>query len=276
MMLTMCHSLMEKEDYMRVDEIIFRNYNNLNETDVMIWRFVNENKESCGQMSIDTLASHCNVSRTTITRFVKKIGFRGYSEFKVVLNWESKETIDLDEKAYDLSCNAIVKYVEDQRDKNYDDVCKLIYEAHQVFVYGTGDIQNAVAKQMKRMFLSAQEAVYDFGSITFDNAFYHLVQSNDVIFLISLSGDSEEVLQIAERLKLNGVKIISITEFRDNRLTQLADESLYISATSLSILQSHPAYKTTMLYFILVELLFIKYSIYKKNRMILEGIKGEL
>ena len=261
---------------MRVDEIVLRNYANLNETDVMIWRYVHEHKIECGQMSIDTLASNCNVSRTTITRFVKKLGFQGYSEFKVVLNWDSKDTGEIDDKAYDLSCNAIVTYVEDQRDKNYDDVCNLIYEAHQVFVYGSGDIQNAVAKQIKRMFLSAQEAIYDFGSITFDNAFYHLVQSNDVMILISLSGNSEEVLEIAEKLKLNGVKIISITEFRDNRLTQLADESLYISATSLSILQSHPAYKTTMLYFILAELLFIKYSIYKKNRMMTEGIQHEL
>lgn len=261
---------------MRVSEIVLQNYAKLNETDVAIWRYVKEHKQECVQMSIDNLAGHCNVSRTTITRFVKKLGFYGYSEFKAVLNWESKETTDIDEKAFDISCDVIIRYVTDQKDKNYDAICKLIYEARQVFVYGTGDIQNAVAKQMKRMFLSAQEAIYDFGGITLDKAFYNLVQPNDVIFLISLSGNSPEVLKIAERLKLNGVKIICITEFRDNRLTQLADESLYISTTSLSILDTHPSYKITMLYFILVELLFVKYSIYKKNRMIEEGINDEL
>lgn len=261
---------------MRIEEIIVKKYAELNETDLMIWKHVFANKEAAAQMSIDHLANLCNVSHTTITRFVKKLGFKGYSEFKVVLRWEAKEELRIDEEAYDIACNSIVRYVEDQKDKNYTDICKMIYEARQVYAYGTGDIQMAVAKQIKRMFLSCQEIIYDVGGVTFDKAFYRLVQPNDVMILISLSGNSEEVLNIAKQLKLLGVKLISITEFKDNFLTQLADESLYISAMSLSILSSHPAYKTTMLYFILVELLFIKYSIYKKHRMISEGIEGEL
>ena len=227
-------------------------------------------------MSIDHLAGLCNVSHTTITRFVKKLGFKGYSEFKVVLNWETKETLTINDQAYDLACDAIVRYVEDQKGKNYEHICELLYEARQVYAYGSGDIQNAVAKQIKRMFLSCQEMIYDVGGVTFDNAFYQLVHAGDVMIMISLSGSSKEVLEVTQLLKLLGVKIISITEFRDNPLTQLADESLYISATSLSILAAHPSYKTTMLYFILVELLFIKYCIYKKNRMITEGIVGEI
>lgn len=261
---------------MRIEETIVKKYSELNETDLMIWKYVSLNKEACAQMSIDHLARLCSVSHTTITRFVKKLGFKGYSEFKVVLGWETREQLSIDDEAYDLACDAIVRYVEDQKDKNYEALCKLIYEARQVYAYGTGDIQNAVAKQIKRMFLSCQEMIYDVGGVTFDNAFYHLVKPGDVMILISLSGNSDKVLHIAQQLKLLGVKLISITEFKDNHLTQLADESLYISATSLSILSSHPAYKTTMLYFILVELLFIKYSIYKKNRMILEGIECNL
>lgn len=261
---------------MHVEEMILKKYGELNETDLFIWKYVSEHKQECTQLSIDALANLCNVSRTTITRFVKKLGFQGYSEFKVVLSWEIRESIHIDDSAYDSACDAIVKYVEDQKGKDYEDICRMLYEAERIFVYGTGDIQNAVAKQIKRMFLSCQETIYDFGGVTFDNAFYHLVQSGDVMILISLSGNSEKVLNIARQLKLNQVKIISITEFRDNQLTQLADESLYISATSLAILTSHPAFKTTMLYFILAELLFIKYSIYKKNRMITEGIDCKL
>lgn len=261
---------------MRIEEAIVKNYADLNDTDIMIWKYISAHREVCTQISIDRLATECNVSHTTITRFVKKLGFKGYSEFKVVLGWESNDAIEINEKAYDMACDAIVRYVEDQKEKNYESICKLLYEARQVYAYGTGDIQNAVAKQIKRMFLSCQEVIYDVGGVTFDNAFYHMVQPSDVMILISLSGNSEEALQIAKQLKLLGVKLISITEFRDNRLTQLADESIYISATSLSILSSHPAYKTTMLYFVLVELLFIKYSIYKKNRMIKEGIDCKL
>lgn len=261
---------------MRIEEVIVKKYAELNVTDMMIWKYISTHKDLCAQISIDRLARECNVSHTTITRFVKKLGFKGYSEFKVVLGWEANRQMEINEEAYDLACDAIVRYVEDQKGKNYESICKLLYEAKQVYAYGTGDIQNAVAKQIKRMFLSCQEIIYDVGGVTFDNAFYHMVKPEDVMILISLSGNSDEALHIAKQLKLLGVKLISITEFRDNPLTQLADESIYISATSLSILSSHPAYKTTMLYFIVVELLFIKYSIYKKHRMIAEGIDCKL
>lgn len=258
---------------MLIEEFVLKAYAKLNATDLFIWTYIAANKKKCSQMGIDELAKQCNVSRTTITRFVKKIGMKGFSEFKVLLYWESKGSTlsKLDENMFDTMCDSVIKYVEDQRKKDYENICKLIYESNQTFVYGTGDIQNAVSEQIRRMFLSGQEIIHNISGITFDNAFYSLVNRDDVVILISLSGNSKEVLEIAQRLKLNGIKIISITEFKDNRLTQLSDASLYISTTNLSILEVHPSFKTTMLYFLLAEFLFIKYSIYKKARMLDEG-----
>ncbi len=54
------------------------------------------------------------------------------------------------------------------------------------------------------------------------------------MIIISLSGENENTLNIARRLKLIGTKIISITEFKNNTLTDLSDESIYISATNIS------------------------------------------
>lgn len=258
---------------MLVEEFVLKSYATLNATDLLIWSFIEKNKSQSSKMSIDELAKHCNVSRTTITRFVRKIGLNGYSEFKVLLDWENKGNVlaKLDENAFDMMCDSVIQYVEDQRTKDYEKICKLIYESRQTFVYGTGDIQNAVSEQIRRMFLSGQEIIHNISGITFDNAFYSLVSEHDIVILISLSGNSKEVIEIAQRLKLKGIKIISITEFKDNRLTQLSDASLYISTTNLSILDVHPYFKTTMLYFLLAEFLFIKYSIYKKARMLTEG-----
>lgn len=261
---------------MRVEERILNKYDDLNETDLFIWNYIAKNRRKCTQLTIDSLAEKCNVSRTTISRFVKKLGFKGYSEFKIVLSWEDDNSKNLYDNAFEMACDSIIKYVDDQRLKNYESVCKLIYEAERIFVYGTGDIQNAVAKQMKRMFLSCQETIFNFEGTTFDKAFYNLVSDKDVMFIISLSGNSESAINIARHLKMNGTKIISITEFKDNKLTKIADETLYISATELSFLKEHPQFKTTMLYFVLIELLFIKYSIYKKNRTITEGRKCEI
>ncbi len=48
------------------------------------------------------------------------------------------------------------------KNKDYDALCKLLYESRTIYAYGSGDIQNVVAKQIKRMFLSCQEIIYDF------------------------------------------------------------------------------------------------------------------
>lgn len=261
---------------MRLEEIIFLNYSKLNETDLLIWKYITTNKEYCSQISINELAEKCNVSRTTITRFVKKLDLKGFSEFKVLLSWELEKVNVIEDQSFGIACDSIIKYVEDQKNKDYDSLCKLLYESKMIYVYGSGDIQNVVAKQIKRMFLSCQEIIYDFEGRTFDDSFYNIVNENDVMILISLSGNNENVLNIARRLKLIGTKIISITEFKNSTLTNLSDESIYISATNISFLQTHPSYKLTMLYFILIELLFIKYSIYKRHRMITEGIDCKL
>jgi RpiR family glv operon transcriptional regulator len=258
---------------MRIQEMVYSNYNNLNETDLHIWKYVCENKKVCCTQSIDEMASRCNVSRTTITRFVKKIGLRGFSEFKVLLSWESNSDQYVEEGAFDIACDSITRYVEEQRKKDYSAICRMIYEAPRIFVYGTGDIQNSVARQIKRMFLSCQEIIYDFDGRTFDHAFFQLVKENDLVIIISLSGANQDALHIAEQLRIKGVHIISITEFQDNPLTRRSDESLYVSFANLSILNAHPFYKATMLYFLLAELLFIKYSIYKRHRMITEGLE---
>ncbi|AMC92998.1 RpiR family transcriptional regulator [Erysipelothrix larvae] len=260
---------------MLIDEYVLKEYANLNGTDIVIWTYIVANKKQCSRMSIDELAKRCNVSRTTITRFVKKIGLRGYSEFKVLLDWENQgtKTDKINDNMFDTMCDSVIKYVEGQRNKNYDSICKLIYESNQTYVYGSGDIQNAVSEQIRRMFLSGQKIVHNISGVTFDNAFYSLVNREDVVILISLSGDNKEIVNIAQRLKLNGNKIISITDFKDSKLSQLSDDSLYISTTDFTILERHATFKTTMLYFLLIEFLFIKYSIYKRERQLLEVVE---
>ena len=61
---------------MRLEEMIFLNYNKLNDTDLLIWKYITANKKHCSKMSINELAMKCNVSRATITRFVKKLDLK--------------------------------------------------------------------------------------------------------------------------------------------------------------------------------------------------------
>lgn len=73
---------------MRLEQLVNSNYSKLNDNDIYILRYILNNKEKCSTISINELAKLCNVSRTTVLRMVQKLGFDGYSEFKVYLKWQ--------------------------------------------------------------------------------------------------------------------------------------------------------------------------------------------
>ncbi|MBS4761803.1 MurR/RpiR family transcriptional regulator [Carnobacteriaceae bacterium zg-ZUI252] len=251
-----------------LEELVLQHYEKLNDTDKQIWQKIYQNAPNVMSSSIDEVAGLCNVSRTTLSRFVRKIGLDGFSELKVRLRME-KKTILCDDATtiYEDACDTIIQYVQEQRGKNYTSICELLFNAHRIVVYGSGDIQNSVAKHMKRLFSSAQEMVYDIGGSTFDGALLDVIDDDDVVILISLSGNNDQMISVAKQLKLRGVKLISLTEFKNNALSALCEESLYISSTNFNLMKRHPHYKVTMFYYVLIELLFINYSLYKTKQL---------
>ena len=68
-----------------IEELMNRYYENLNENDKLICKYIINNKDTCYKLSIDKFASKCNVSTTTLFRFAKKISLPGFSELKARL-----------------------------------------------------------------------------------------------------------------------------------------------------------------------------------------------
>ena len=76
---------------MKIDDLVNLHYDKLNQSDLHIWKYINAHRKESYNLTIDELASRCNVSRTTILRFAQKLSLKGYSELKVYLKWENKE-----------------------------------------------------------------------------------------------------------------------------------------------------------------------------------------
>ena len=88
-----------------------------------------------------------------------------------------------------------------------------------------------------------------------------LAKEDDFVIIISLSGESKGVIKLAKTLKLNGVPTLSITRMMNNTLATTCEENLYINSIMLPkeyILD----YEISTPYFILIELLFLKYQKY--------------
>ncbi|MBK1810365.1 MurR/RpiR family transcriptional regulator [Clostridium sp. YIM B02505] len=251
---------------MKLEELVNKYYDDLTPNDFHIWRYIASNKRKCSDLSIEELASLCNVSRTTILRFAQKLSLKGFSELKVYLKWETSEQVELETEPVKVICEGYKKAINDILKKDFSAVCKLIYEANRVFVHGSGDIQMEVGKELKRMFLHGGDCIYDFEGLSIDPAFFSLVTPNDLVILISLSGESSRVVELAKKLKLLNVKVVSITKLKDNTLASLSDENIYITTSVVNINSDHRSYESTVILRIIVEMLFVNYNIYKKLR----------
>lgn len=63
-----------------------------NDLDYLIYNFISENPTKIPYMTIRELADETHVSTATITRFAKKIGCNGFTEFKLLFKKNQTKT----------------------------------------------------------------------------------------------------------------------------------------------------------------------------------------
>lgn len=252
------------------NEIINKNYSKLNENDLYILKFISNNTKECTNLSINDLAEKCNVSRTTILRFTQKLGFKGYSEFKVFLRWEEEKE---DEEDKDYINEFYLDFEETKKhlkQRNLKEISELIYKAERVFIYGTGMTQTAVAKEMQRTFLVASKYFYVVEGEMELRTVVSDITEKDLLIIISLSGNREFLKEVTNGLKIRGIKYISMTKISDNMLARNASYNLYISTTTIAVDKGR-YHEATAFFFLLVDILFRQYLKYvKAQSMILE------
>lgn len=255
---------------MNLNTLVATHIKKLNENDLMIWSYISQNQELCSKSTIDQIAKNCNVSRTTVLRFTQKLSLSGFSEFKVYLKMattsEAEINQDILENSVDHLCNDITQYLDKVRNINYDPIFDLIYNARNIYVYGTGAVQHNVAKELKRSFLSSQIFIFEIeGSADEVIVSTAGITKDDLIFIISLSGESTIALNFATNLKIKQVPIVSITKFKSNNLANLSNHNIYVNSLSLNI-SDIKTFETTSLFFLNIEILTLKYLVYLKNK----------
>lgn len=242
---------------MQLEELINKNYKQLNENDLYIWKYIASHKKECERLSIDELAKRCNVSRTTILRFSKRIGLKGYAEFKVVLRMNN-ENYQKAQHGLETLYESYNEYMETIKNKDFSKVLSLIHNAKNLYVYGTGMIQNNVASELKRSFSQVDRLFFTIKSRDETYAFVDIMNPEDVIIIISYAGENVAMLDFVKKIKMKNIPIISITAIKDNTLSCMADESMYVVSPSI-VNPLGPRYEGLVAYFILLDFIIAKY-----------------
>ncbi len=250
---------------MRLEEIINKHRENLNDTDMVIWKYILNHRSEARHISIHELARDCAVSSTTIVRFAQKLGFDGFGELKAVLKMETAEQSDYSADVL----NDLGKFYRQIWDKlstsNYDDASRLIHESNRVFAFASGVVQQNVVEELKRLFFYDGVLIYSVQGRVELETILRTLTPDDVFIFVSLSGETTMAVEAARELKLRDIPIISITQLHDNTLASLSTANMYVSPAQFQIYdadEERAPYKSMMPYFVLIEIWYIKYRLY--------------
>lgn len=225
--------------------------------------------------SIREVAAACFVSTTTFLRFVRKIGFSGYSEFSTVI----KYTVLNSDKKTDSDVNFVEKQSQYRGEylKNIEETIRVLDErkllkicrqmAHHPKLY-------FYAKGFSKYATDYIEYLYTLNDfiVVFPKNFeqrklaYRNVDQNDLIFVFDYAGEDDELISIIQNLKRhkNFAALVSITGANNNTIQNMSDENLYLFTDELKINQVDMTSHVSLI--IIMELLLYQYLEYEKSQ----------
>jgi len=254
---------------MNLDEFVNQHLAKLSETDMLIWKYVVQNRDKAAHISIHELAKACAVSSTTIVRFAQKLGFDGFGDFKAMLKLEDRQPVtyhtevitDLGE-FYGQTYNKLLR-------QNYDSASRLLHEANRVFAFASGYVQQNVVQELKRFFFYDNVLIYSVAGREELRSLKQNLTPDDLFIFVSLSGETPQVTEFARQLQLLDVPFISITKLHDNTLASLSTVNLYVSPARFQLYDdedARPDFQSMMPYFFLVEIWYVKYRLYLRRQ----------
>ncbi|WP_179394262.1 MurR/RpiR family transcriptional regulator [Lacticaseibacillus absianus] len=196
-------------------------------------------------MSVQDLAKASGTSASTVSRFARRLNFGGYNELKLQLSADLTavdndsalyEEIQRDESLYAIKSKllnnaerSLRETVDQIRPERVEEVITRLQKCRQILLFGVGAsylvIEN-IAQKWSRL---------GYACVASDdpNQILPLIVTTNpkdsVLWLVSNSGESPEVVLAAQLAKEAGVPIITTTKMGTNTLSRLGDVSVQTS-----------------------------------------------
>lgn len=213
-----------------------------------IARYILNHGDDVLSMSVKELAKKTYTSPATIVRLCKKIGLEGYNDFKIKysaeLQYDSHHSQRIDvnfpfnkddshpsicHKLASLSQEVIAETIQLIDFKQLEYIVDLLYSYKDIDIYGSGNsLLAALSFQHKMMRIQRN---VNLKILHGEQVFMSYNSSQDrLAMIISYSGETNELIQIAKTLKEKETPLIVLTSVGDNRLSHYANYILHIGS----------------------------------------------
>lgn len=250
-------------------------YNTLSKNQKLVANYILENRNKCVRMTLSELGKECSLSETTIIRFINKLDYTSYQDFRLDMAQdlsrqdveESEETTkdyqeiksddsieEIKQKVISIASSAINdinKLVDLDR---VTDATKLVEKAKRIMFFGAGG-SGVIATDVYHKFLRCGKNVINESNSHIALIHASQLTSDDLLILISHEGESKEVLECGRLAQKQGAKVLAITSYMNSDLAKLADLCIFSSTNDSAYYTD--AMVSRLVQLVIMDMLFI-------------------
>ncbi|WDV46827.1 MurR/RpiR family transcriptional regulator [Clostridiaceae bacterium M8S5] len=216
---------------------LVENYDSLTINEKRIVEYIMNNPKKVVHLTANELAAKVFISKTSIINFSKKLGFEGFSELRYYL----KEFVTSQEaKIERLSYQDMTRNLQDelnktlalQSEENIKVVAEKIINAKTIYIVARGASRHVGTMLNSRLSILKLKSIF-IEDINLIDVIGERLTENEALVLISLSGETEIIKNVANIARAKGIDVIALTSFSNNSLQKIANYKMFCFADEI-------------------------------------------
>lgn len=261
------------DGYKNIFDIISAKYYSFTSSEKKVAKYILDNQDTTAFLSISELAENSGVSKATVSRFCRVLGYNGYNEFKLgiangsiqfksnsnPLSGEISEKDSLEivsSKLLNVEYEAMTQTRSVLNYSRLSEAVTLFEHAKRVLCMGQGGTM-LIANEAEHLFSTVTNNFISVADSHIQAIASTIIDPEDVVFYFSYSGATLDMMDTLSNAKENGAKVVLVTHFPHSPGTKFADVILQCGANENPLQSGSVATKIAMLY--LVDILFSEY-----------------
>lgn len=253
-----------------VFEKINRDYYNLTASEKKTADYCMSHQKETQFMSISELADASGVAEATVSRFCRRLGYKGYNAFKLAianstatvphlsnpLSGEVSSADSMDDmcrKVYAANLNAMAQTLELVKPEALRAAADLLEKAGKVLCMGLGGSM-LLAREAAHLFSTVSGKYFAVSDAHLQAVAAATLEPGDVILYFSYSGSTLDMMDTAKLARERGGKVVLITRFPKSPGAELADVVLQCGANESPLQLGSIAARIAQMF--LIDLLF--------------------
>jgi DNA-binding MurR/RpiR family transcriptional regulator len=208
---------------------------NYTKAELKLYEYIKDHLETVMYNSLTELSEICTVGEATILRFCRKIGYKGYQDFKLAVAQEHSLILskpDGEDTFVNRIRNNMQKVIDDthatMNPESIEAAIKWMDECEDIIIYGVGH-SGITALDFQSRLMRVGKNVQVVSDPHFQVMRSCSANEKTLIIAISLTGSTMDIVDAVRIAKGKNAKIIAITSYVRSPLTRFADTVLLTS-----------------------------------------------